>query len=200
LAARPYGAVRDLVLAANTLRHGHPILRAFRLSADYGAYEDPDPEFARYDWKPLDLVGSSRAVTLGDWQDAVRLANRTADVVIVSIDDGMRRSTTDPTVVSVHDIIAWTEANSAIPVLGLSPAYVEEGGMAAVGVSPYEQGLVAGKIAVELADRHVQASTIKIAETAQFVVALRESVMRQRGFQLPAIYHAIANATEQDFE
>jgi ABC-type uncharacterized transport system substrate-binding protein len=146
------------------------------------------------------LIGSSRVATLENWEGEVRLANRTADVIVVGIDEGMRRSATDPTLTSVHDIIAWTEANSAIPVLGLSPAYVEEGGMAAVGVSPYDQGMVAGKIAVELADRHVRASSIKIAETAQFVVALRESVMRRRGFQLPAIYHAFANATEQDLE
>ena len=52
----------------------------------------------------------------------------------------------------------------------------------------------------EVADRHIPASSIKIAKTAQFVVALRKSAMRRRGFQVPAIYHAFASATEQDLE
>ena len=72
--------------------------------------------------------------------------------------------------------------------------------MAAVGVSPYEQGLIAGKIATDLASRHVPAGSVKIAQSSQFVVALRESAMRRRDFQVPAIYHAFASATDQDLK
>ncbi len=198
--SRPYGAMRDMLLAANTFRPDHPMMRVFHLSADYEKYEYPDPKIAQYDWKPLALVDSRRVATLEEWQAAVKQAQRTADVIIVSIDEGMRHSASDPTIASVHEILDWTEANSTIPVLGLTLSNVEDGCMAAVGVSPFEQGLIAGKLAIDLADRHIPASSMKIAKTAQFVVALRESAMRRRGFQVPAIYHAFASATEQDRE
>lgn len=72
--------------------------------------------------------------------------------------------------------------------------------MAAVGVSPYEQGLMGGKIAMALSSRRLPAGSVKIEESAQFVVALLEPAMRKRGFQVPAIYHVFESATEQDFE
>ena len=195
IASRPYGAMRDLLLAANTFRPDRPLLRIAHISADYEDYEYPDPGIASFDWKPLSLVSSRRVATFEAWQAAVKQSQLTADVIIVSIDERMRRSETDRSIAMESEILNWTEANSAIPVLGLTLSNVEDGCMAAVGVSPYEQGLIAGKLAIALADRHVPASSIKIAETTQFVVALSESAMRRRGFELPAIYHAFASAT-----
>ena len=148
----------------------------------------------------MKLDASVRVATFEDWQRAIARAARTSDVVIVSIDEGMRRSLGDPRIASVQEILRWTEANSAVPVIGLTLSNVEDGCMAAVGVSPYEQGLIAGKIAMDLASRHRPAGSVKLAESSQFVVALRESAMRRRGFQVPAIYHAFASATDQDLE
>ena len=98
VASRPYGATRDLLLAANTFRPHHPITRIFHISADYEDYEYPDPKITQFDWRPMTLDGSVRVATLEDWQNAVRRAATTSDVIVVSIDEGMRRSARDPTI------------------------------------------------------------------------------------------------------
>jgi hypothetical protein len=152
------------------------------------------------DWLPMTLDGSVRVATLVDWRNAVRRAGTTSNVIVVNLDEGMRRSARYPTITSVQEIIRWTEANSAIPVLRLTLSNVEDGCMAGVGVSPYEQALMAGKIAMALSSKRLPAGSLKIEESAQFVVALREPAIRRRGFQAPAIYHAFASATEQDIE
>ena len=91
----------------------------------------PRSQITRYDWKPLALVDSRRVATLEDWQAAVKQAQRTADVIIVSIDEGMRHSATDPTIASVTNS-QLDGGELTIPVLGLTLSNVEDGCMAAV--------------------------------------------------------------------
>ena len=76
--SRPYGAMRDMLLAANTFRPDHPMMRVFHLSADYEKYEDPDPRSPNMTGSPLRLsiAVESRRLKSGRRQSNKRSGRR----------------------------------------------------------------------------------------------------------------------------
>ena len=74
--------------------------------------------------------------------------------------------------------------------------------MLAIGTSPYEQGEVAARLAVEAIDAIPQSQPMPrpFSATRQFVVALRGSALHARHFNLPRVYEASARASNKYFE
>jgi ABC-type uncharacterized transport system substrate-binding protein len=85
-------------------------------------------------------------------------------------------------------------------VLGLDASFAENGGLVAVGPSPYEEGQVAAEFALAILNRHVPAASLGTRRSKQYVVALRRRAMKQRHFELPEIYWALAQASDQSYE
>ncbi len=96
--------------------------------------------------------------------------------------------------------MAWTEKASRIPVIGINSFNVEDGGMISIGVSPFEQGEVAARMAQKIIEQRIRASTIPMRKNSQYIVAIREVSLKIRNMELPAIYEAFGRATENYIE
>jgi ABC-type uncharacterized transport system substrate-binding protein len=96
--------------------------------------------------------------------------------------------------------MAWTDKLSKTPVIGINSFNVEDGVMISIGVSPFEQGEVAAKMAQKILEDNIQASTIPMRQNFQYIVAIREASLQLRDMELPAIYEAFGRATENFIE
>jgi ABC-type uncharacterized transport system substrate-binding protein len=158
-----------------------------------------DKNLKKFDWKPVQLVESDLVGTYPEWQKAVLDAGSRADFIMLSNYRQLARSSTDPTLVPPKEIMEWTEANTKIPVIGTNGFNVEDGGVLAIGVSPYEQGQVAGRMAVDIIDFGKKPKSLPVATTQQFVVAMRANELKKKNIRLPAIYEAFARGTNNNF-
>ena len=127
----------------------------------------------------------------------------TSDVIMLTNYRQLTRPTTEKTstknLVSVKEAVSWTEKNSKVPVFSGNGFYSEEGGMLAVGTSPYEQGEVPAKMALKIILEGVRPNQIPIVSSTQFVLTMSESKMKARGFELPKVYEAAARTGNKFF-
>lgn len=85
--------------------------------------------------------------------------------------------------------------NSKLPAMGCWGFNVEDGGMMAVAVSPYEQGELAAKMAVDIVDKKIKPIQIPIVTNRLYVIYLREELLKKYNMQVPLMYEAFARAT-----
>ncbi len=154
-----------------------------------------DAQYRAFDWAPLTLLPSQLVSTQEEWQAAVRWANAHADFILTSNYRKIERSADDHTLVPAPEIARWTEANATIPLLGKNGFFVEDGGMLAISTSPYEQGELAARMALDLLEQPRAAHTIPRATSRQYIVYMRGNRLAERGLQLPELYEAFARAT-----
>ncbi|MBF0467755.1 MAG: hypothetical protein HQK61_02555 [Desulfamplus sp.] len=157
------------------------------------------PGLDTFDWQPLEWLEPVRADNFEQWKKAIKEVNEYADLVLVSDYREFRLPTGEKEPVSPSEIMAWTEANSKIPILGMSLINVSDGGMISVFTSGYEQGEVAGRMALDIV-RGEDPRNIEITRTKQFLIAVRKSAMENRKLPIPDIYEAFARATENFYE
>jgi ABC-type uncharacterized transport system substrate-binding protein len=150
-----------------------------------------------FDWKPLLIQPSQLVGDFDAWKQAVLSAQEQADFIITTNYRKISRSKTDQNLVPAEEVVAWTLANSKIPVIGTNGFFVEDGGELAIGTSPFEQGEVAARMATLLINGK-PAKDIPHASTRQFVVYMRSTKLSQRGISLPPLYEAFARATNND--
>lgn len=153
----------------------------------------------KFDWKPVKLVDSILVGTYGEWQQAILRAGQRADFIMISNYRKLARSATDATLVPAKEVMSWTEENAKIPIIGTNSFNVEDGGSLAIGVSPYEQGQVAGRMAVEIIDSNKKPNALPVVTTRLFVVAMRAEAVKKKNLRLPAIYEAFARGTNNNY-
>lgn len=135
--------------------------------------------------------------TFDEWRSMVENTNHEADWLLLTNYHTVKCGRTEPVIhVSPAELIAWTNQHSRLPALGAWGFFVSDGGMAAVGVSPYEQGDVAARMAVTILEAGLPASALAIRTTSQSIVYLRETPMRRYSLKLPRIFEAFARATD----
>lgn len=156
--------------------------------------------FRHYNWAPLMVLDSKLVNTYDEWQQAVRESEGKADFLITSNYRQIIRSANAPVLVPASELIAWTENNSPIPVVGTNGFFAEDGGMLAIGTSPYEQGEVAARLATEILDHGKTPKQLPFLATRQFVVAMRGAAIRKRHFDLPQVYESSARASNKFIE
>jgi hypothetical protein len=188
----PLAGMRDALRSASSLQAlGRPARIAF--IGDRSETVEGDARHVRgFDWRPLRLGSVVLVDTWPAWQAAVRALGTDHDALLLSNYRRLRRSDTDARLVPAREVVAWTEANTALPVIGFNAFYTEDGGMLAIGTSPYEQGEVAGAFALKLALDGRAAATLPVATSNQFVVSMSAERMRAKGFALPPVYEAAA--------
>ena len=196
----PLDAMREALQSAVGLalqsEAGRP-LRVAYLGDKSETVDGDAAQVRRYDWRPLRLGGVLQVDTWPAWQAAVLELGAAHDVLLVSGYRRLRRSAADPTLVPAQEVVAWTEAHSPHPVISFNAFYTEDGGMLAIGTSPYEQGEVAGSLALQVALAHRSAATLPVRTSSQFIVSMRGAAMRARGFVLPRVYEAAARTGNQ---
>jgi len=153
-----------------------------------------------YDFKPIQLIESIEAFTFDDWKVAVKNAEGRADFLMFTNYHTIRCSKEDERIVPPKEVIQWTEANTPLLTFNAWGFFVMDGGMMSIGVSPYEQGEVAGKMAIDIIDNKKDPFNIPVQKTQQFIVYLRPSRLKEKGIKLPPIYEAFARATNNYYE
>jgi len=188
----PLHAMGEAVRAA---RHLSNLARPVRIAyiGDRSETVDGDASQIRHhDWAPLRLDGVLQVDTWPAWQAGVRALGARSDVLLVSGYRRLRRSSLDATLVPAREVVAWTEAHSRAPVISFNGFHIEDGGMLAIGTSPYEQGSAAGRLALRIVLDGRAAHTLPVTTSREFVVSMSESRMRARRFALPRVYEAAA--------
>lgn len=157
--------------------------------------ESDRPFIDGYPWGQVDYAGSQRAETYAHWQQLVKESAGKADYLAVANYRMLPRSETDPKFVPAAEAMVWTETNSPLPVIGVNVFNVEDGAMISVGVSPYEQGEVAARLAERILEEGIRAGDIPMEMNKMYVIAMRESALLRRGLRLPTVYEAFSRAT-----
>jgi hypothetical protein len=96
-------------------------------------------------------------------------------------------------------VIAWSEEHSPVPLFSGNGFFAEDGGMLAIATSPFEQGEVAARLALEIALRGRKPAELPVVRSHQFIVTMRDSRMRARRFELPFVYEAAARVGDKFF-
>lgn len=157
-------------------------------------------ELRRFSWEPFDLFESIECRTFKEWKDAIMRVKGKADVLLITHYHTISRSAKDKSIVPSQEIIQWTEKHAELPDIGCWGFYVEDGGMLAVGVSPYEQGEVAANMVVQIIEKGTPAKDIPTKKTRQYVIYASASKLKQHHIKLPEVYEAFARATDNYFK
>lgn len=191
-------ALKDALLALRWKRPAKGALRVMHIGDKSSSVEHDDHFMREFDWGPLINLPSSKVAIFDEWKRAVADAQDKTDFIITSNYRRISRSASDKSLVAPEEVVAWTVANSRVPVVGTNGFFVEDGGELAIGTSPFEQGEVAARMAIQLLDGKA-AKDIPHTRSRQFVVYMRSARLHQRGMELPPLYEAFARATNNDF-
>ena len=162
-----------------------------------GSVQEDTKFLEEFDWKPHVLHRYKLVKTFDEWKAEVQRANQEADVLIttnyrriqISADDAKK-------FVPPEELVKWTEDHTLrVPVIGTNGFYVEEGGMMAIGTSPFEHGRVAARMTIRIIDENASPKSIKIESTQQFIPYMRAERLAQNNFVVPQVYESFARAT-----
>ncbi len=157
-------------------------------------------ELEEFDWHPLKLVETKTCRLLSEWQEAIRVANQQADFLLVThyhtikADDDLTRT------LPPMEVLAWTKNNIKVPMVGCWDFFVEDGGMLSVSVSPFEQGEVAARMAVDIMERGMKPSEIPIYRNTQFTISMRAKELKKFEIKIPMIFEAFARGLNHYYE
>ncbi len=149
-------------------------------SSSAAAIQDFNSKYPSGLHAPLDVTGFTQVKTFAEWQQRIREANASVDVIGVLNYHGL----TDEAgkVVASSEVLEWTLANSTKPVFGLVTDWARDGLPMAVGNSGMKHGEAAAKIgAVVLGGRapgEIAVVDPKLVETAFNVAAVRRLGLR----------------------
>lgn len=193
----PLGAIREtLQIAGNFKSLGHPVRLAL-LGDQSESVAGDARQVQAFDWSPLQLKTIRQVNTWAEWQAAVTELGGKTDVIMLTGYRRISRSGSDRTLVPPAEVVAWTERHSAVPVISGNGFYTEEGGMLAIGTSPYEQGEEAAARALDIILRGKRADQMPIETSDQFIVTMSGSKMKARDFMLPKVYEAAARTGDK---
>ena len=218
---KPVAAIKEaIILLGNAVgKHasdGHLLHAAMVADSTLSARRDAD-YLKSYDWDPLRFLGSHHVKDFEGWKKAILSVAKTADYILVGGYRGLKRrpdilvggyrglkrrpdSGPKEKFVPPNEVMKWTEENSPVPVIGINVFNTEDGAMLSVGVSPYEQGGLAAKMARSIIDDGKAPSAIPYVTSEQYVVSLRRSALERRKLAVPKIFDAFARATDNFHE
>jgi hypothetical protein len=128
------------------------------------------------------------------WQNFIQGPASKADILIVLTTDLLKKDI-DGDYVSEKELVAWTQSNAKPFSLGVRLSYVRYGGGLAVAMP----GSVFGRRAIEMSlkwlESGVDAPPPPIDKPSDFDVAMRTSILNQRGLVLPNVYRELARSS-----
>lgn len=202
LERKQWQAVKNLI--EQSVRPRVPANREVRIAyvGDTSGSVREDTQFLEaVDWAPFKLWRSKLVTTYDEWKAEVRRANEEADVLITTNYRRIQETADDPKhLVDPKALVRWTEdATPKIPVIGTNGFYVEDGGMIALATSPFEQGEVAARMAVQILEKKVDPKSIPVQSTQEFIVYMRADRIRSNDFHTPRVYESFARAMNNYF-
>jgi hypothetical protein len=150
------------------------------------------------DWGQHVLGPVLLAEDFSDWQAFILGPASTADVLIVLTTDLLKKERGGD-YMPEKDLVAWTQSNAKPFSIGVRLSYVLYGGGLAVAMP----GSVFGRRAIEMSLKWLETGTNRppppIERPSDFDVAMRASVLNQRGLVLPNVYRELARASGSSF-
>jgi ABC-type uncharacterized transport system substrate-binding protein len=192
---KPFAAIKEIVMILANSGSLPPAPRIAMITDTTASTMNDAKELGARDWKPGGFVGHKAVDTFEDWQKAVLDLKDKADVMLVSGYRRLKPMDGKPGYVRPAEIAAWTEANSPVPIIGVNSFNSEDGFMLSIGVSPFEQGEVTAKNALVLLQGKLRGKDIPVADSQQYVIAMRESAIKRRNVTIPKVLEAFARAT-----
>jgi ABC-type uncharacterized transport system substrate-binding protein len=193
----PLTAIRETFLIAENFKALNRPVRLALLADNSESVSGDIKQFQGFKWDPVQLASITRVSTWPDWQAAVRDLGDKADVIMVTGYRRLTRSATDKSLVPPHEVVHWTEQHSKAPVISGNGFFTEEGGMLAVGASPYEQGEIAAAMALDIVLNGKDPKELPVTSSNQFIVTMNGGRMKVRGFVLPKVYEAAARTGDK---
>ncbi len=150
------------------------------------------------DWGPHVLGPLSLVDNYSDWQIFVNGLASTADVLIVLTTDLLKKDGSDD-YVPEKELVAWTQENAKTFSIGVRLSYVRYGGGLAVAMP----GSVFGRRAIEMSLKWLESGLDlpppPVEKPIDFDVAMRASILNQRGFVLPNVYRELARSSGSSY-
>lgn len=202
LERKQWTAVKNLIdQSVRPNVQGRPVRIAY-VGDSSGSVKEDTKFLESFDWAPFKLYRSRLVSTYDEWKEEVTKANAEADVLITTNYRRIQESAADAKrMVEPADIVRWTEDNTPkIPVIGTNGFYVEDGGMIALATSPYEQGDVGARMAVDILEKGTAPKSIPVQSTQEFIVYLRANRVRENNFHVPKVYESFARAMNNYYE
>jgi len=190
----PLAAIREALLAIPRFQKLQRPLRLGLLSDASGSVLGEAQQWENFDWGPVEVVPPQQAANWDEWQEKLDILGLQADVIVLSGYRTIRRTEGGLKPIPADQIVQWTEAHSAVPVISYQGQFAHEGGMLTIGTSPLEQGEDAASMALEILRDGHDPSQIPVRYSRQFVVGMKQSVMERRGIVLPKVYEVAARA------
>jgi hypothetical protein len=179
----PLAAVRDTLLTA---RQGRPA-RIAVLSKPGPTGSGQLRQVQDFNWAPHSVVAVHSLADFAAWQRAVTANAEKADVLLVLSYKGLSAEPKSVKTVPVTEVASWIEAHAKALPVGISAAYVEQGGGLAVAPSPREMGEAATQRALSWI-RSGAAAPEPVSSGSHYRIAIRDSALKARGVSLPSIY------------
>ncbi|MBF0343922.1 MAG: hypothetical protein HQL06_06785 [Nitrospirae bacterium] len=190
----PLDALKDGLMTFSQ-RHGKPgPVRVFFIGDKSETVKGDEIWIKSYDWAPIIFMGSKLVDSLNEWNEAVKEASGSADYIITSNYRKIARIKGSNDLVPPKELIKSTVALSKIPVIGTNAFFAEEGGMLAIATSPFEQGEIAAKMAIEMLDHKKHPKDIPVINSSKCVISMNETVLKEKHFDVPPVYESSAMA------
>ncbi|CAK0774037.1 conserved hypothetical protein [Gammaproteobacteria bacterium] len=193
-----YNAVKDILLQVMPRDKRKIIHISDSSDTSHGIHN----EIQSFDWAPLKFVGSIQCETMDQWKLAIKNAENGNANFILYTHYHTILETPGGKVVPPKQVMSWTIENTKLPGVSFWGFYVEDGGMMAVALSPYEQGEIAAKMAQDIIELQKSPKDIPVYTSYLFVIYMRDSEIKKRmtTLKLPIIYEAFARATNNYYE
>ncbi|CDZ76075.1 ABC-type uncharacterized transport system, periplasmic component [Legionella massiliensis] len=167
--------------------------RIYYLSDNSAASQTLDKSITDEDWGSFELVAHKRVETFEQWKAAVNEANKTADILLVSVYHSISEGEqgADP-----KRLVSWMNKNSRIPVVGVYEGFIIDGGMLAIAISSLEQGYTAAWLALNIIEKKLTIQEIPLLHGKTFSLFMqKEELLKQfPDVHIPVILDAFSRS------
>ena len=208
-----YGIKENMVLTAfNDLLNQYRLakenpdkpLRIAHLSDSSSFSKSIINDVRTFDWSPNKVVFSLECFTFKEWQQGLMKANREADLVLLTNYHTLSAATdtkdNSQPAVPANEVMKWALQTSQKPIFGTWGYVVEDGGMMALSVSPYEQGEAAAKFTTSIIDGEFIPYNQRHILNKEVLPYIRKTRIDKWNWQIPSIYESYARATGNLFD
>lgn len=193
--------VKAVKEAITLIASGKPAAIRVLYLSDAALSGQRDVEYvSAFDWRPLVYAGGVIVPDFAAWKEEVGKLEGRVDYLLVSGYRKMHYAPDKPDFVPAAEVMAWTEKNSPIPVIGMNFFNTADGAMLSVGVSPYEQGEVAAQMTLAILRGEKKPADIPVQTSSQYVISLNDAALRKRQVTVPKIFEAFARATDNYYQ
>lgn len=146
------------------------------------------------DWGHHSLGPLALVDDFNEWQAFIKGPASQADVLIVLTTDLLKKESGGE-YVPEKDIVSWTQSNAASLSIGVRLSYVRYGGGLAIAMPGAVFGRQAMEISLKWLDSGLNHAPPPVQKPNDFDVAIRTSVLRDKGVVLPNVYRELARAS-----